>query len=89
MYFSLLFVKFRAINIVVYYYESEAEYIDSFTQICDSKSRVHCIFTKVSDPVPINKLKNIGIDAVITTHFVFAESNLVPTSLFLFKLIII
>ena len=30
--------------------------------------------------LPINKLKNMGVDAVKTTHYLFAEFNLVPSS---------
>lgn len=33
-----------------------------------------------SDVIPINKLKNLGIQAVSTTHYLFAELNLVPSS---------
>ena len=33
-----------------------------------------------SKVIPINKLKNLGIKAVATTHYLFAELNLVPSS---------
>lgn len=70
------------INIVAYYHSDEASRVDAFKEICNSKMRVRCLFYEVKDTVPINKLKNLGIKEVITSHFIFAESNLSPTSSF-------
>lgn len=70
------------INIVAYYHSDEASRIDAFKEICNSKMRVRCVFYEVQDIIPINKLKNIGIKEVITSHFVFAESGIAPTSPF-------
>lgn len=73
---------YSPINIVAYYHEDESSLIPHFRDVCNSKARVKCIFYQVNEVIPINKLKNMGIDSVITSHFVFAECNLSPTSIF-------
>ena len=74
----------RAINMVVYYRQGEAELFSQFLSLCKSRARTRCIPYELSDAtVPINKFKNLGIDKVVTTHFIFAENNLSPTSRFL------
>lgn len=73
----------RAINIVVYYRPEESEQYSKFLNLCKSRARTRCIpYEWKGDVLPINKLKNMGIDLVVTTHFVFAENNLSPTSRF-------
>ena len=75
----------RAINIVVYYRPEESSQYSKFLNLCKSRARTRCIpYEWKDDVLPINKLKNMGIDHVVTTHFIFAENNLSPTSEFLF-----
>ena len=67
--------------VVVYYFPDEENEWQTFQQSCKTQPRVRCIPYKVTEsPVPINRLKNIGIDSVLTSHYIFAESNLAPTS---------
>ena len=42
--------------------------------------RVTIVPTIEESPLPINKLKNIGIDHVKTSHFLFVEFNFIPSS---------
>ena len=71
----------RAFSIVVYYHEDEKDKMDSFVNTCKMNKRTQChSFLLQSSTIPINKLKNIGILHVRTTHFIFAERNLSPTS---------
>ena len=72
----------RAINIVVYYRPSEKILCSQFLELCKSRSRTRCIpYVTEGDTIPINKFKNMGIEKVVTTHFIFAENNLSPTSI--------
>lgn len=67
--------------IVAYFFPNELEYKAHFQTICEMKSNLNCLFHPLETIIPINQLKNLGIDAVTTTHFLFAECNLVPTSI--------
>lgn len=70
-----------AFSIVVYYHEDEKDKMDSFVNTCKMNKRTQChSFLLQSSTIPINKLKNIGILHVRTTHFIFAERNLSPTT---------
>ena len=71
----------RAFSIVVYYHQDEKEKLDAFINTCKMNKRTQCHpFLLQSTVIPVNKLKNMGILHVHTTHFIFAESNLSPTS---------
>ena len=72
----------RAIVIVVYYRQTEQKLYSQFLELCKSRARTQCVpYVLEGDTIPINKLKNMGIEKVTTTHFIFAENNLSPTSI--------
>ena len=71
----------RPLCIAVYYHADEKDALSQFVHVCKRNQRTQCIpFLLESSVVPINKLKNMGVDAVKTTHYLFAEFNLVPSS---------
>ena len=75
----------RPLCIAVYYHADEKDALSQFVHVCKRNQRTQCIpFLLESSVVPINKLKNIAIRAVVTTHFIFAENNLAPTSVISF-----
>ena len=79
----------RPVSLVLYYSASAESELRSLTE---EASRITSLtitpyrlessipFLLESSVVPINKLKNMGVDAVKTTHYLFAEFNLVPSS---------
>ena len=82
VYFAIDQFTCRAINIVVYYQESEQNRFQEANEICKNRARTRCIPYVIRDNViPINKFKNMAIEKVITTHFLFVENNLSPTSM--------
>ena len=67
--------------VVVYYGQEEAEQLESILSQSSSFSNVRLVpFLLKDGVVPVNTLKNRGIDAVSTTHFLFAEFDLIPSS---------
>ena len=66
---------------MVLYHSYETLLLSSFQSTCSSFSRVVCVPYLLSDSrVPYNRIKNAGIARVSTSHFLFAEPNLSPTS---------
>ena len=69
------------IVVVVYYSQEETEQLESILSQSSSLSNVRLVpFLTKDGAVPVNTLKNRGIDAVSTTHFLFAEFDLIPSS---------
>lgn len=67
--------------VVVYYSQEETEQLESILSQSSSFSNVRLVpFLLKDGVVPVNTLKNRGIDAVSTTHFLFAEFDLIPSS---------
>ena len=75
----------RPVSLVLYYSASAESELRSLTE---EASRITSLtitpYRLESSTLPINKLKNIAIRAVVTTHFIFAENNLAPTSVISF-----
>ena len=69
--------------IALLYRSNETSLLSSFQSTCASFHRVVCFpFLLENARVPLNKIKNAGIDRVSTSHFLVAEPNLSPTSPF-------
>ena len=68
------------IIVVVYYSQEETEQLKSILSQSSSLTNVRLVPFLIKDGVvPVNTLKNRGIDAVSTTHFLFAEFDLIPS----------
>lgn len=71
----------RPVSLVLYYSASAESELRSLTE---EASRITSLtitpYRLESSTLPINKLKNMGVDAVKTTHYLFAEFNLVPSN---------
>ena len=75
------YVIHSPIVVVVYYSQEETEQLESILSQSSSFSNVRLVpFLLKDGVVPVNTLKNRGIDAVSTTHFLFAEFDLIPSS---------
>lgn len=72
----------RPIVIVVSYTQSEESQLTQFLASSASFPAVSVIRFPITAVSPINKMKNAGIAAVRTTHYVFAEFDLVPSCTF-------
>ena len=68
--------------VVSYFRNDEYNLVNAFKEVCNQHSSLDCIFSKTLQQVPINTLKNTGIQAVKTSHFFVIDCNLVPTSIF-------
>lgn len=72
----------RPVSLVLYYSTSAESELQSLTE---EASRITSLtitpYRLEGSTLPINKLKNMGVDAVKTTHYLFAEFNLVPSSM--------
>ena len=78
--FALL-VMHRPVSLVLYYRPSAESELQS---LMDEASHLTSLtitpYRLERSTLPINTLKNMGVDAVKTTHYLFAEFNLVPSS---------
>ena len=70
------------IVIILYYKENESNLVTNFISTNSiQRTDVNIIPIIQESTVAINHLKNLGIQNVQTTHFLFAEFNLIPSSI--------
>lgn len=70
----------RPIVMVLWYKEKEEEEMNTVLSSINQSELLTIIPVVQDDVVLINRLKNIGIGYVQTTHFLFVEFNLIPSS---------
>lgn len=73
----------RPAIMVLWYKEKEEEEMNTFLSTMKQSELLTIIpVVQDDDVILINRLKNIGIGYVQTTHFIFVEFNLIPSSSF-------
>ena len=83
-YFSFTSNNNRPMVVVSYFRNDEYNLVNAFKEVCNQHNTLDCIFSKTLHQIPINTLKNTGIQAVKTSHFFVIDCNLVPTSILFF-----
>ena len=80
--FLFLWMISSPIVIILYYKENESNLVTNFISTNSiQRTNVNIIPIIQESTVQINHLKNLGIQNVKTTHFLFAEFNLIPSSI--------
>ena len=78
----------RSLSITFFLYGEGAAVYEQVIKSLDIPKRLNIIayFSDSAEPYPINKLRNIAIDQVQTTHFWLADMDMWPACIFLCKI---
>lgn len=78
----------RSLSITFFLYGEGATVYEQVIKSLDVPKRLNIIayFSDSAEPYPINKLRNIAIDQVQTTHFWLADMDMWPACIFLCKI---